>query len=149
MLVRFIGKRLSGVDVTYINLMTTPEPRIDGFDCVMVGGPVYFGSMQLQTRTFCEKFEKLLLSKPLILFTSGILSDQSEAQFDKAFSHKLKNHSSISSCFNGVVAFDKLNFFEKLIVWKVAASKYDFHTDTNGVTKFVEEFKTTFGSVEA
>lgn len=146
-LVRLIGKRLIEDEVSYINLHENASPKLDDFECVIVGGPVYFGSIQPQTKQFCDRYERSLLGKKLVLFTAGILSDQSEPQFEKAFSPKLRDHSSVSICFNGIVNFERLNFFERLMVWKVAASKYDFHTDTHGITNFIMKYRHAFGKI--
>lgn len=144
-LARLMGKKFSSDEVSYINLMKEADPILIDFDMVIAGGPVYFGAIQNQLKRFCEKNEKALLDRELALFTTGLLSDQSEQQFDKAFSAKLRDHSISNACFSGVVNFGKLNFFEKLLVWKVAASNMEFHTDTAGITKFVNTIKRSNG----
>ncbi len=144
-----MGKKLPADDVSYINLCKDSDPQVADYDMIIIGGPVYFGAIQPQLKRFCEKNEKLLLNREVALFTCGLLSDQSESQFDKAYSHKLRDHSICNACFQGMVNFEKLNFFEKLMVWKVAASNIEFHTDSIGITRFVNTIKRINGVVLA
>lgn len=134
-----IGDKLSDNEVDLFDLQIDPDPDVSGYDMVIIGGPIYFGMMQNPVKMFCKHNEKLLLEKEIGLFICSISREQDEAQFENAFSVKIRNHSRANACLGGELIFEKLNFFEKLMVWKVAESHLEFHIDQLETDTFVEK----------
>ncbi|WP_374166568.1 flavodoxin domain-containing protein [Arcticibacter sp. MXS-1] len=139
---KLIGYRLEDYETGYFDLMKCPNPDIRDYDRVIIGGPIYFGMIQNPVKVFCKQNEKLLLDKELGLFICCILKGQEDVQFESAFSTKLRNHSKARAFLGGELMFEKLNFFEKLMVWKVAESPLEFHIDVDAVDNFVNKMET-------
>jgi menaquinone-dependent protoporphyrinogen oxidase len=108
-------------DVTMINLKKNKRPDLTAFDTIIIGGSIHAGKMQSNLRKYIQKNLDPLLKKKLGLFLCCMEEgENAQRQFDEAFPEELRNHASAQGLFGGEFDFDKMNFFEKAIVKKVA-----------------------------
>ncbi len=143
-----IAEKQEGNEVDVVNLLKTPNPAIQQYDRIIIGGSIYFGAIQKQIKRFCDYNEDVLEQKELGLFICCMLDEQRKVQFENAFSEKLRLHSRANSCFGGELQFEKLNFLEKLIVRKVAKTgAADLHIDFTAIDQFVNDLNNKAGNV--
>ena len=110
-----------GADSTrLINLKETKALDLSMFDALIIGGSIHAGQMQGRVKTFCKKNMVDLLQKRVGLFMVGMNEPEFENEFNNAFPELLRNHAITSKCVGGEFLFEKMNFFEKLIVKKIS-----------------------------
>lgn len=108
-------------NVELCNLKKDQIPSIEKFDRVVVGGSIHAGQIQKRIKDFCNKNEAVLLQKELGLFICCMEEGETAGkQLNEAFSEKLHQNAKAEAYFGGEFNFNKMNFFEKLIVKKVA-----------------------------
>ncbi len=116
------GKSNSSVDL--IDLKKVQKPDIGLYDTVIIGGSIHAGMIQKRIQKFCELNSELLMKKTLGLFLCCMYEDETAIeQFNIAFPERLRNHAKATGLFGGEFIFEKMNFFEKLIVKKVSGFK--------------------------
>jgi menaquinone-dependent protoporphyrinogen oxidase len=67
-------------DVELINLDEHPEPDLDMYEEVIIGGPIYMGDLPQKLRNYCKVHAEKLLSKRLGLFVCGMIPDRAKQQ---------------------------------------------------------------------
>src|SRR5680860_1919134 len=108
-------------NVDLCNLKKDKIPSLELFDRVVVGGSIHAGQIQKRVKEFCSKNEDILIQKELGLFICCMEEGETaEKQLKDAYSEKLHRNAKITAYFGGEFDFNKMNFFEKLIVKKVA-----------------------------
>lgn len=136
----FISEKLKGDSVTMINLLKDPDPSIQEYDKIIIGGSIHFGTIQKQIKRLCSRNEELLLRKDLGLFICCMLDEQQKEEFENAFPGNLRNHSRACGIFGGELFFEKMNFLEKIIVRKVAKADSDVsHIDYEAIDRFISQ----------
>lgn len=111
-------------DAKLIDLRKVQKPDISIYDTVIIGGSIHAGMIQNRIKKFCESNSELLITKTLGLFLCCMYEEEiAFEQFNIAFPDKLRNHAKASGLLGGEFLFEKMNFFEKLIVKKVSGFK--------------------------
>ncbi|WFN34668.1 flavodoxin domain-containing protein [Methanogenium sp. S4BF] len=59
-----------GIESDLISVLETG--RIDAYDAVILGSPVYMGKMLVEAREFCKQYRPYLMDKWLAIFVDGI-----------------------------------------------------------------------------
>ncbi|MDR1851097.1 MAG: flavodoxin domain-containing protein [Propionibacteriaceae bacterium] len=108
-------------DAEPIDLVEQPDPSLDGFDAIVVGGSVYAGQPTKALKNFLAAHQEVLLSKPLALFVCGMIPEAQKRAEEIAavFPETLRKHALGCWFAGGEFRFDKLNFFERAIVKKI------------------------------
>lgn len=133
-----IAERLR--DVTVLDLGKNPNPRIDVYDRIIIGGSIHIGMIQRSIRKFCEKNLDALLQKETGLFICCMLKEKQQEQFDNAFPEALKDHSRAHACLGGELIFERMNCLERFIVKKVAKTdKSTSQIDLGAIGHFVRQ----------
>ncbi len=118
---RILGEKL-GNDVTVINLKSDGEPDLSLYDTVIVGGSIHVGKIQRRIKKFIEKHREELLTKRIGLYLCCMYEGETaEKQFEEAYPLELRDHACAIGLFGGEFDFSKMNFFERMIVKKVAS----------------------------
>ncbi len=80
-------------------------------------------------QAFCELNLEQLLKKQIALFLCCMEEDEEKAkqQFENAYPKVLRNHSVKYDILGGEFLLDKMNFFEKSIIKKIAKTKENVH----------------------
>lgn len=117
---RLIAEKQNGKEVSLIDLGMNPQPVIDTFDRIIIGGSIHVGMIQKRVKRFCEENIVLLLQKETGMSICCMRKDKQKEQFDNAFLESLRAHSKVHGYFGGEFLFEKMNCLEKLMVKKVA-----------------------------
>ena len=110
--------------VQLFNLKELDKIDLSQFENVFIGGSIYAGSIQKKVSEFCKNNSADLLKKRLGLFICCMYDGEiAEQQIKKAYPEVLLNHATSIKVLGGDIMFDKMNFFEKVIVKKVSGVK--------------------------
>jgi len=94
---------------------------LEDFDRIIIGGSIHAGQIQGQIKTFVQRNLKLLLQKQLGLYICHMEEgDGAMKELTNNFPDQLLDHATAKGFFGGEFNFEKMNFFEKFIVKKVA-----------------------------
>ena len=137
---KIIKERLNG-HVETVDLKVNPYPPLEEFSTIIVGGSIHAGQIQGSIKKFCAKNEEVLKSKKLGLFLCYMEEGEiAEKQFNEAFPEGLREKSSSKGLLGGQFLIEKMNFFEKMIVKKVARiEKSISKVHEPAIEKFVAE----------
>lgn len=114
-------KQHLGGNTTLINLKENPNPQLEQFERVIIGGSIHTGQIQKRVKSFCLKNMDGLQTKELGLFICCMEEGETaQKQLQNAFPEDLHKLAKATACFGGEFDFEKMNFFYKLIVKKVA-----------------------------
>ncbi len=135
---------LSG-EIELINLKNNPNPRIEEYDTVLIGGSIHAGRVQKSIQKFCKIHLDLLLRKKIGLFICCMEKDEkAEEQLKNAFPQELREHAKTRGCFGGAFDFDKMNFVERAIIKKVANIDQSVSSiSEESIRKFVSEIQSS------
>jgi len=105
-----------------INLDESTDINLDEFNTVIIGGSIHAGSMNKKIKKFTEKSIDLLNQKRTGLFICCMEEEDEKVleQFQNAYPESLRNKAIAHGFFGGEFNFDKMNFFEKAIIKKIA-----------------------------
>ncbi|MFP4289315.1 MAG: flavodoxin domain-containing protein [Bacteroidota bacterium] len=125
-----------------INLKKVENIDLDVFDRIVIGGSVHAGMIQKSIRDFCRDHTVELNEKPLALFTCGMNEPEFDQQIKRAFPAILRSHAKVIKPFTGEFLFDKMNFFQRLVVRKISGIRQSVcKIKDEEIRVFVEEFK--------
>ena len=129
-------------DVILINLKRDQDPDIAPFDSVIIGGYINVGKIQKKIKKFCEKNRSKLLQKKLGLFLCCMeKGENAESQFIDAFPGYLRDHASEKGLFGGEFNFEKMNYFERKIIKKIAnINESVSNVDRKAILAFAKKF---------
>lgn len=121
-------KELAGSENTFLfNLKDGLPFDLDVFDKIIIGGSIHAGMIQKRVKDFCKQHTLELLQKPLGLYLCGMNEPEYEVQMAKNFPEILRRHATAMDTLGGEFLFDKMNFFQKLIVKKVSGISESVH----------------------
>lgn len=115
---RLIAEALPEHEVRLINLDEEPEPDLQPWDGLIIGGPIYIGELPEKLRAWLMRHLDILRSKRLGLFICGMIPDpaQQEQELRRAFPTALQEKAKAMAFLGGAFVQEKLNLFEKMIV---------------------------------
>lgn len=123
-----IASKLNLDQIEIFELGKDTIPDAFDFERIIIGGSIHAGAVQKRLKKFCEKRQEILLSKELGLFLCcAEKEEKAKEQFKNAFSEELRNHASATGLLGYEFLLDKMNFFEKTIVKKVAGQTESVH----------------------
>lgn len=104
-----------------INLELSTDVNLDAFNTIILGGSIHAGAINKRIKKFIDNYEDILLTKKLGLFLCCLFEgEKALKQFQDAYPETLRNKAIAHGLFGGELDFEKMNFFEKAIVKKVA-----------------------------
>ena len=110
-----------GYDISVFNIETMKSLNLEDYESVIVGGSIHAGFINKKIKNFIDKNLNTLLEKKIGLFLCCMFEgDKALEQFQNAYPETLRNKAIAHGLFGGEFDFDKMNFFEKAIVKKVA-----------------------------
>jgi len=125
---RRIAERLE--DATLYDLRTDSAPDLAGFDCVIVGSPLYAGTARKEATGFVIDNLAMLKDKRLGLFFAGMDADKQAEFLANNYPAEVLDHAITAEHIGGIFDPKKTNFAERLIM-KAAAGKSDFQDTIN------------------
>ena len=125
-------------EVNLVNLKRDPNPSIDQYERVIVGGSIHAGKIQKCVITFCSTNLEALRGKELGLFIACMEEGKAaQQQLENAFPKELLDCAKSTAFFGGEFNFGKMNFLEKMVVKKVAKVNHSTSkADYEAIRKF-------------
>jgi menaquinone-dependent protoporphyrinogen IX oxidase len=140
---QMIAERLTGNQVSIIDLKKDKRPDINSFDGIILGTPIYAGTPSKAMQRFCKENFETLKQKRLALFVCGMEPDSVKQQQElaNAYPQELYGYA-VSTCFaGGEFQFEKMNFFERAIIKRIAKTdKSVSQIGEKDIEKFVAEY---------
>jgi menaquinone-dependent protoporphyrinogen oxidase len=136
-----IASKLDG-EVEFFDLSKIKEPYLNGTDRVIIGGSIHEGRIQKEVRQYCERNINYLKTKETGLFICCMETDplKRQKQFDDAFPELLKLRARAKAILGGEFIFEKMNFFERFAVKRIAKIDHTIHNiDVAEIDHFAEE----------
>ena len=116
-----IKSHLSDFETELINLKNKKVPDISKYDLVIIGGSIHAGNIQQKIKKYCNNNSELLAQKKIALFLCCMYEGEvAQQQFENVYSAELRKVAVATAIVGGEFNFEKMNFFEKMIVKKVA-----------------------------
>lgn len=133
-------------DVALVNLKTEPKPDLNTFDRIIVGGSIHAGQIQKRVKDFCNKNLDEIKLKEIGLFICCMEEGETaQKQLLNAFPEELHKNAKATAYLGGEFNFNKMNFFEKLIVKKVAhIENSTSKIDNEAIRKFSKKMDRIF-----
>jgi len=124
-----------------INLDVSTDVNFDEFNTVIIGGSIHAGSMNKKIKKFTEKSIDLLNQKKTGLFICCMEEgEKALEQFQTAYPESLRNKAIAHGFFGGEFNFDKMNFFEKAIIKKIAKTDQNVSKiNYNNIKEFAQK----------
>lgn len=140
-----LANELSG-QVSLVNLKENKNPDFQNHDRVIIGGSIHAGQIQRKLKEFCEYHLEELGKKEIGLFICCMYEgEQAFQQLNNAFPEKLHQYAKTEAILGGEFNFDKMRFFEKIIVKKVAKVEETVSkVDHEAIRKFARRMEKTF-----
>jgi menaquinone-dependent protoporphyrinogen oxidase len=139
---QMIAGRLIGSQVSIIDLKKEKFPDLNSFDGIILGTSIYAGTSSKTMQRFCKENIEALKQKRLALFVCGMELDEPKQQQElaNAYPQELVRHA-VSTCFaGGEFLFEKMNFFERAIIKRIAKTDKSVSKIREGeIEKFVQE----------
>ncbi len=118
--VEMIKRGLIDSEIEVVNLRKSKTPDLNKFDKIIIGGSIHAGTIQKRISKFCITDSDILLKKKLGLFICHMEIEKAKDEFDSNYPEVLRNHASANGLLGGEFLFEKMNYFEKLIIRKVS-----------------------------
>ena len=140
-----IAEKLKGTNtVEMFSLNTNTYPNIQDFETVILGTPIYAGQAPNKIKAFCKANKSVLLQKMMGLFVCGMHPDkeQQHKELKDAYPEVLLKNATVAEFMGGAFLFERMNFFERLIIKKIAKTTTSIQQiDLNVVDEFVAKLK--------
>ena len=126
--------------VELYNVNMTKNLDLNKYQRIIVGGSIHVGQIQESVKTFCENNSKILMEKELGLFICCMDESREEEQLKNAYNEDLMKKAKAKRVLGGEFIFEKMNFFEKIIIRIITKTKRSkSNIKKNEINKFVEE----------
>ena len=139
-----IAERISALipDSIVCDLKSSGIPDVSEFDCVIIGGSIYAGSIRRATKDFAAKNTDILLNKQIGLFVSSMTQGKYEQAFSTNFPADLLSAAKATANLGGIYDPGKAGFFERIIMRIVTkGSKYISSISDVQIKLFVSALK--------
>lgn len=113
---RELAKRLPG-EVVLRDLRRNGREPIEGFDAVVVGGPIYAGRILAAVERFCDRNRKPLLRAAVGLFICCLYTgERAQAELESAFPAWLTAHARVRKVIGGAIEVQRLSLLDRFLV---------------------------------
>lgn len=109
-------------EVVLVNLNQQNRIEFHHFDRILIGSPMYAGSVLPVVRKFTEQNLLALLQKEVGIFVCCMFLNKADEQINKGFPELLRNHALSIKNVGGEYRFDEMNYIERLLVKKIAGA---------------------------
>ena len=128
-------------NASLINLETIKDIDLTQYNIIILGGSIHAGMINKSLKRFIDRNLEQLTKKTIGLFLCCMEEgEKAEEQFSNAFPEELRKISKAKGFFGGAFDFEKMNFFEKAIIKKIAniEESYSKINNTN-ISAFASE----------
>ena len=135
-----------GTNIELFNIETAKNLDLNKFETIIIGSSIHMSLINKKIKKFIYKNIDTLYEKELGLFICCMYKgEKATEQFREAFPEKLRNKALAHGFFGGAFDFDKMNFFEKAIVKKVANVKHSVsNINFTNIKEFAKKLKKQF-----
>ena len=116
---------LLGEQTMVLPLKNKLDINIDEFDTIIIGGAVYMGKLNPLVNKFCVQNEEVLMTKYIGVFVCGLQEEKFKQIYESSIPQNIRTHVTSIKFVGGEIQFNRLNFFEKWIIRKVAGIQND------------------------
>jgi menaquinone-dependent protoporphyrinogen oxidase len=131
-------------EVAIISLSKMPKPKIEKYDIVILGTPIYIGIPLKAMTNFCKENLSVLITKTLGLFVCGMENNENNRQkeLNDAYNPVLHENAIVEKYIGGEIIFNKLNPAEQILVEKYLPEEKKSKTSINidSIEMFAEAF---------
>lgn len=106
--------------VDVVNIGKSSVPDLGLYSDIIIGGSIHMGMIQKKIKKFCTDNTDILQTKKIGLFMCYMEVEKGIEEFETNFPEELRKHATAQGLLGGEFLFEKMNFFEKLIVKKTA-----------------------------
>ncbi len=141
---KMISEKLMDTHVDLIDLKKIKKPDLQKYDRIIIGGSIHAGKIQNNIRKFCKYYFHLLTSKTIGLFVCGMEpnEEKQKMELEKAYPLELKQYATAIAFLGGEFMFEKMNFFEKWIIKKIAKTDQNVSAiNYKAIDEFVKKMK--------
>lgn len=137
-----MAERLKG-EVRLVNLRREKAPTIKDFNRIIIGSNIHMGRMNKKVDRFCSSHLSELLNKEVGLFFCCLTpEEEGQEYYVKNFPPPLVEHAKALGILGGALYFEKMNFFESLMLKKITGAGENRDTiDSGRIQRFVEELE--------
>ena len=138
-----IAQRIANkIDGAVIHNLKQGVPSLAEFDCIILGSPVYAGSIRREAKKFLSKNADVLLNKKFALFLSGIGASGEKKFFESNFPPEILQKAKAAGFLGGIFDPKKAKALERLIIKIVTKkSRYINTIDDTAIEQFAEKVK--------
>lgn len=113
------------------------------FDFIIIGSSIHVGTIPSDFKKFLLNNLDLLLTKKVGIFMCAMEKPEVRiSEFENNFPTELRNHSIANGLLGGEFLFEKMNFFEKLIIKKISGfSESKSEIDYDAYNEFIGKLK--------
>lgn len=135
---KMIADALGGAELHDLRI---GAPVLDGYDEVILGGPVYIGHMLKPVRSYMDAHSAELLRIKLGLFICSGNPEGTDGYPDAIFPQELCRHAAAVCMAGGALKITKLKLFDRWIVNMVSRSPAmnsftDVHINSDAIQRF-------------
>ncbi len=113
---RYLAKRLPG-EVEARDMRRRVRGGLDGFDAIVVAGPIYAGRVMKAVERFCEANRKDLLRAAVGLFICCLYTgERAQSELEAAFPPWLTAHARIRRVVGGAIELKRLSLVDRFLV---------------------------------
>lgn len=109
--------------VVLINLKEDKHFEIEDFDYIVLASPIYMGNIRKELRKFIDKNKVKLLKKPYSVLLLGGSEVEVKRNFHVYIGKNIYDKAKLNIHLGYEYDLSKLNFFEKIILKKIAKVK--------------------------
>ncbi|MCL2412931.1 MAG: flavodoxin domain-containing protein [Bacteroidales bacterium] len=131
-------------EVELFSLNKNANPDISEFEMIILGTSIYAGSASKKMKRFCQTNEQVLLQKKLGLLVCGMepTKEKQDQELNDAYPEILHKNAAATGFMGGAFLFEKMNFFERFIIKKIAKTATSVHQiDENAMDEFVKKLQ--------
>lgn len=114
-------------------------PNLERYDCIVIGGSIHAGHMSKGVAGLLVAHHDILLRKRLGLFVCGMHITKAQEELRVAFPQSLRDHSSVCAFLGGEFIFEKMRWYERVVVRIVAGARSSIsRIDYAGIDAFAK-----------
>ena len=144
------AKRLAGLigeGASLADLGRERRPSLDGFDAVIIGGPIYAGKLPRAILSFCERERERLLAIRVGLFICCLYKDEEAvAELRSAFPGWLSAHAFAADWLGGEIHIDRLSYLHKALARSILGQIKDVANIRDDAIRALAEATRAVGS---
>jgi len=136
-----IAEKLNGA-MDFYNLKSKKQVDLTQYDRVIIGGSIYVGKIQKEVTQFSLDNLSNLKDKKLGLFICCLSEgEEAETELRNAYPEVLLEQAAAKEYLGGQVILNKMNFFDRFIIKKVAKTEEDvYKLSKEKMEKFMNDF---------